>query len=299
MVIINNCIDMCERCERIPYFVITGGDPILHPHFWTILEILHNKGIKFSILGNPFHLSQQVCERLHTLGCQKYQLSLDGLEYTHDTIRKIGSYRETLKKIPIIRKTGIMCTIMTTVSTVNYLELPQIIDVVVENRVDIFSFARYCPASDDKSLMVPAIEYRKLLDECWKRFEVYRNSSTIFNLKDHLWTLYLYEKGLFKIDDSLKKDVIFEGCSCGIEHLTILPDGTLYACRRMESPVGNALIDSIFDVFFDGKMNEYRQFEKFEKCSNCELLRFCRGCPATAYAIKGNMYSPDPQCWKN
>lgn len=59
MVIIDNCIDMCERFERIPYFVITGGDPILHPNFWTLLKILHNKKIKFSILGNPFHLTKK------------------------------------------------------------------------------------------------------------------------------------------------------------------------------------------------------------------------------------------------
>lgn len=235
---------------------------------------------------------------MYALGCQKYQMSLDGLESTHDSIRKTGSYRATLEKIPVIRAAGILCTIMTTVSALNYLEVSQIIDVVVENNVDIFSFARYCPGSSDKLLMVSANDYRTFLDKCWKKFEVYKNYATAFNLKDHLWTLYLYEKGLFKIDESLDKDVIFEGCSCGIEHLTILPDGTLYACRRMESPVGNALTDSIYDVFFDGKMNEYRQFEKFEKCSKCELLRFCRGCPATAYAIKGNIYASDPQCWK-
>lgn len=29
------------------------------------------------------------------------------------------------------------------------------------------------------------------------------------------------------------------GCHCGSSHFTILPNGYLYACRRMESKVGN------------------------------------------------------------
>lgn len=43
---------------------------------------------------------------------------------------------------------------------------------------------------------------------------------------------------------------------------------------------------------------EYRVYEKFEKCAKCELLRFCRGCPAVAAGYHGDMYAPDPQCWK-
>jgi hypothetical protein len=38
-------------------------------------------------------------------------------------------------------------------------------------------------------------EYRNLLEICWRKFEEYKDSGTVFNLKDHLWTLFLYEKG--------------------------------------------------------------------------------------------------------
>jgi len=80
--------------------------------------------------------------------------------------------------------------------------------------------------------------------------------------------------------------------------MTILPDGAVYACRRMESKIGNALDEELYDIFFGEEMNNYRQYDKFEKCSKCELLRFCRGCPAVSYGTTHNMYSADPQCWK-
>ena len=35
----------------------------------------------------------------------------------------------------------------------------------------------------------------------------------------------------------------------GQNHVTILPDGSVYACRRMESRIGNALTDDLYDLF--------------------------------------------------
>ena len=297
-IILKNCIDMCNQLNRKPYFSITGGDPILHKSFWDLLELLKSFDIPFNILGNPFHLNRAVCERLHSLGCQKYQLSLDGLENTHDKIRRKGSYKATLEKIPVIRDSGILCAIMTTVSSTNIHEIPKLIDIVVENNVDVYAFARYCPVKSETDLLVSAQDYRDLLEQCWEKFSEHKDAGTSFNLKDHLWTLYLYEKGLFTIRDDLDSNTIYEGCNCAINHMTILSDATIYACRRMTSPVGNAINDSLLDVFCGASMAKYRQYYKFEKCSKCELLRFCRGCPATTFGINGNMYAPDPQCWK-
>ena len=59
-----NCLDFCEVYHRYPYFYITGGDPILHPHFWKLLELLKKHSIPFTILGNPFHLNDDVCHKL-------------------------------------------------------------------------------------------------------------------------------------------------------------------------------------------------------------------------------------------
>ena len=181
--------------KRLPYFYITGGDPILHSRFWDILALLRERSIPFTILGNPFHLTDAVCTRLKEYGCDKYQLSIDGLRETHDAIRKPGSFDATLDKIDVIRRAGIRCAVMTTVSGTNLHEIPGIIDLVVARRVDIFAFGRYCPTSFEKSTHIEPLEYRDFLERVWHQFEQYRDSGTTFNLKDHLWTLFLYEKG--------------------------------------------------------------------------------------------------------
>ena len=47
-----NCLDFCEVYERLPYFYLTGGDPILHPDFWRLLELFHEHDVPFTIMGN-------------------------------------------------------------------------------------------------------------------------------------------------------------------------------------------------------------------------------------------------------
>lgn len=296
--VFKNCLDMCEKANRIPYFYITGGDPILHSRFWDLMELFKAHKINFTILGNPFHLTDDVCRRLKDCGCERYQLSIDGLRETHDAMRKKGSFDTTLEKISVLKNAGIRCAIMTTVSGTNAHEMEGIIDTVVEYKTDIFAFGRYCPTSSEKSTHLTPEQYKNLLETCWQKFEQYKDSGTNFNLKDHLWTLFLYEKGIFQIPEGLDDDTIYEGCNCANCHLTILPKGEVYACRRMESHVGNVFDEKLFDIFTGDKMDYYRDYDKFEKCARCELKRFCRGCPAVTFGYTGNFYAPDPQCWK-
>ncbi len=298
--VVANCEDFCEVYHRLPYFYITGGDPILHPDFWRLMDLLKSKDIPFTILGNPFHLDDEVCRRLKEHGCQKCQLSLDGMKQTHDWFRKPGSFDITLEKIGCLKRAGIRAVIMTTVSGMNIREIPDIIDTVVEHKADVFAFARYCPTSDEKDTGMTPLEYRELLAVCDRKFKEYEAAGceTYFSKKDHLWTLYEYETGEFKIPENAREGVIYGGCNCGNCHLTILPNGDVYACRRVpDSKVSNIFEDRLADVWVC-QMEQYREYDRFEKCSKCELKAWCRGCPAVARGANGDFYAADPQCWK-
>lgn len=293
-----NCLDFCEMYNRQPYFYITGGDPILHPNFWDLLGLIREHDIKFTILGNPFHLTDEVCNRLKEYGCEKYQMSLDGLCELHDWFRKPGCFDCTLEKIKCIKNAGIKSVIMTTVSKTNLEDITGIIDTVVENEVDIFAFSRYVPSGGDLDTNMTAQEYRELIAKCDEKFKFYeaQGCHTYFNKKDHLWTLFDYENGTFKLPET-KDGMIYGGCNCGNCHITILPTGDIYACRRVaESKVGNIFEDRLADVWVTS-MEYYREYTKFSKCAKCKLLAFCRGCPAVAKGTNGDFYSADPQCW--
>ena len=47
-----NCLDFCETYGRLLYFYITGGDPIIHPDFWKLLELLKENAIPFTFISS-------------------------------------------------------------------------------------------------------------------------------------------------------------------------------------------------------------------------------------------------------
>ncbi len=296
-----NCLTFCDAMGYAPYFCLTGGDPLLHPQFWDLAELLHQLKAPFTILGNPFHLTDQVCKRLKKYGCRSYQLSIDGLEQTHDALRKPGSYRETVEKIGMLNRAGLHSAVMTTVSSLNQAELPAIIEAMAAANVGTYAFSRYCPTGADKDVGIAPEEYKALLTRCAETIRGLKahGCTTVFGKKDHLWTLYDYERGAFTIPQDAIPGVIYGGCHCGQTHLTLLPNGDVYACRRvLNSKVGNVLADDL-GAIWAGPMDAYRHYQSFKKCADCELLRWCRGCPAVASAKTGDFYARDPQCWKD
>ena len=52
--VVANCEDFCKVYNRTSYFyiTITGGDPILHPDFWKLMELLKSKNIPFTLMEN-------------------------------------------------------------------------------------------------------------------------------------------------------------------------------------------------------------------------------------------------------
>lgn len=292
--------DFCTVYGRQPYLYLTGGDPILHPDFWPLLELLALRKIPFTIMGNPFHLTPETCARMHRLGCRRYQLSIDGIEATHDWFRRPGSYQATLAAIPMINASGMRSLVMTTVSGRNIDEVPGICDAVVQAGAKVWAFARYCPTSEEKTTDIAPLRYRELLAVLDAKFRAYeaQGVDTWFNRKDHLWTLYQYETGAFQIPKDADPDTIYAGCNCGNGHITILPNGDIYACRRVkDSRVGSIFTDRLADVWVS-EMEAYRDYGRFAKCSRCELKAWCRGCPGVASGTSGDFYAADPQCWK-
>ncbi len=294
-----------DAANRMAYAmpVISGGDPILHPRFWEFAAELHRRGLRWSILGNPFHLTAEVCERLCKLGCFKYQMSLDGLEPFHDHMRKPGSFRATLDALSLLKGAGIQTQLMATVSRQNLNDVIACMDIAVEHHVDFFTFARYCATSPEKAAEAypSPEEYRDFLLRYYNKRKACMQAgcATRFQLKEHLFMLLRYELGDFVIPEFAKQHPgqVFDGCHLG-QGCAILPNGDLLACRRMESLIGNVKTAHIHDVLDSEECARYMDVKNIKKCRDCELLGFCRGCRAVGYNATGDLQGEDPMCWK-
>jgi len=295
--VVDDFISFCRWIGRPPFFVVTGGDPLLYSKIWEVLAYLKSRNVRFSILGNPFHLNSAVCQRLHELGCASYQMSIDGMEETHDMFRKDGSFAATIGAIPLLREAKIKTMIMTTVSRENFQEIGDVIQATTAAGANTYTFARYCPTHGDTEDNLTSGEYRDFLSNIWQQIKSQGMQGTRFLYKDHLWKAFLIEEGVIKPPKN-NHEKVADGCHCASDHLTLLPDGSIYACRRFESNVGNIFDKNLYSVWHGKEMRNYRRVADIEGCRDCELLYFCRGCRAVAHGTTGNFFAKDPQCWR-
>lgn len=294
----------CAAIHAIPELNITGGDPLLHPHFWEFAEELHRRGFVWTVMGNPFHLTPETCERLRGLGCARYQLSLDGRRAYHDSLRKPGSFDATIAAARLLRQAGVCVQLMATVSRQNMDEILPCMDIADELGVDYFAFARYCATSPDKAaeLYPTPQEYRSLLLAYHQRRRVLaeRGSRCEFRCKDHLFVLLEHELGEFEVPawSAARPDVVCGGCHLA-KQVTILANGDLVACPRMDSVVGNLHTDDLATVESGQAMRAYRDVRRIEGCRDCELLMWCRGCRAVGFGATHDAWAADPMCWRH
>jgi len=280
----------------------SGGNPLLRKDFLNIIKYANEKNLSIGILGNPYHLTVNLAKKLKDMGVIKYQLSIDGLEKTHDMFRKNGSFKDTIKAIRVLNKVGITSVVMFTLSRINANELLDVIELVSKENVSIFDFSRLVPLGSGEYLendtLTPS-EFRGVLFNVLEKYRqlTERGTKTYFGRKDPLWSLLYEEIGLNK--PLQKTNVIHDGCSIGMRLLSILADGTVYACRRLPIKIGKVPEENLRDIFIKSKeLNCMRDISKIKGCNNCELVNYCRGCRAVAYAQNKMHADKDPQCWK-
>jgi radical SAM protein with 4Fe4S-binding SPASM domain len=283
---------------------LTGGDPTLWPDLVALIEYAVAQGHEVSVLGNPTHIDATLAERLKHAGVSTYQVSLDGLESTHDRLRgRSGSYRDTLRAIQVLKEANLAVAVMSTVSKSNENELPAVARVASAVGADCYDFARLVPTGSGEGLaadMLSAADYRNFLLRMMMAYRQLEGSgsTTYFGAKDGLWNLLFWEMGLLDVDER-DPGTVYDGCGVGCSILTLMPDGTYYPCRRLPIQIGHASSDTMEGVLLDSAAHdELRNIEAMKLCGKCELLQYCRGCPGVAYAVHGDYRSPDPQCWK-
>jgi len=96
--------------------VLTGGEPLLSPHFWPVLEELHGKGLESVITTNGTSITEENVERLERLGVKMVHLSIDGPRGVHDSIRGEGAYDRARSALGLLQPSKMAVTIGTCVT---------------------------------------------------------------------------------------------------------------------------------------------------------------------------------------
>jgi len=285
------------------YINFTGGEPFVMTNF---IEILHYtaklfKHINITTNGLLIDISKEILNFYKTNNIH-FGISVEGPLKFHERIRGKGTFNETLNKIKLLRKNELYVNIQVTLTRQNYKNIPFLIKLAKELKVNRISFMRLRPfgrGEDYKNLTLSPVENYKVAKYLLKRNEKEKKLRVMY--KDPLVNT-LNKKLFWKYERAQKQnrnsDVVYGGCRAGMESIFIHYDGNIFPCPFLQISLGNILRDSIKKVWLESPLLEQlRDRDKYKKCRNCKFWGICRGCRAAALSAGNGVMGKDPGCW--
>jgi radical SAM protein with 4Fe4S-binding SPASM domain len=239
--------------------LLSGGEPLLHPHFWQINDILQNYAFRSVLLSNGTLITEEVAKRLNV---HEVQISLDGMQKGHESLRGKGTFEKTIMAIDHLQKAKIRVSVATMIHRRNLLELDRLASFLQSKNIE------------EWNVDVPCVEGRLKTNQ---EFCVSPSEASQF-------LSYGYGGGFHGSTNN---------STCGAHLCAIIPNGTICKCGLFsQEPVG-----SIEEGLRTGWARIPRIPLKDLTCK-CSVAEECRGGCRYRAKIQGDLFQPDLfQCY--
>ena len=115
---------------QVPYVSFSGGEPMVHPHFFEMVERIVKGGVGLKIETNGHYLTPENCRRLKALGVKAVQVSLDGANpASFNKMRIHGRFESATEGIENLRKAGVPIEINFVPAKFNIKEISDVVDL--------------------------------------------------------------------------------------------------------------------------------------------------------------------------
>lgn len=280
--------------RRFGHITVSGGEPFVREDFFDILEEFRSrkKDFSFSILTNGLLIDSKAAKRLRALEPRYVQLSLEGKETTHDSIRGKGSYAKTVEAVRRLKKEGLRVLISFTAHRANYREFGAVAAAGRRLRVDRVWADRLIPAGKGLEMRSQALTP----EETKEFFELMKRSQSRSIFDPFRRTKVSMQRALQFL---FSKDKPYR-CTAGDTLITVQSNGDLYPCRRMPIAVGNLTKTSLADLYNNSDiLKRLRDRSRASTgCESCMYSALCAGgLKCLSYAVTGDPFKADPGCW--
>jgi MoaA/NifB/PqqE/SkfB family radical SAM enzyme len=148
---------------------ITGGEPLLRPNFFEIMEFANNIGFGWGMTSNGTLITREVARQLKKAGLRTVSISVDGLKENHEWFRQSpGAYEKTIEGIKNLLAVKINhVQITTVVYHKNINELDAMYEEFKKVGVRSWRVINIEPigrARENEDLMLSKDEYIKMFD---------------------------------------------------------------------------------------------------------------------------------------
>ena len=292
--------ELLAICDQFPdLFVqevdLTGGEPLLRPEWIKVAEHLRKLGIDTRMVTNGILLRENA-QQLADSGIKTVGVSLDGLEETHDYIRKkSGLFKHIVSGIEAALAKGVPIAIITAVNDTNIGQLPALQSLLQELGIEhwqlqpIFSLGR----ARDEAINLSNETYLEL-GSYIRHLKTTCNTSAISIMP---------ADGVGYFTDLDTRERAWKGCPAGISSCGITSDGNVKGCLSLPGHFneGNLRERDFWSIWFDENSFAFnRQFSKSDlngNCKDCNYGTQCKGgCSVMSYSATGQLHN-NPYCF--
>jgi radical SAM protein with 4Fe4S-binding SPASM domain len=261
-------IDQLASVDEFRMLVYTGGEPLVRPDIFELMEHSRQAGLVNVLATNATLITPEVAKRLREVGVAGVAVSLDSCEAeVHNAIRRNPeAFRLALEGMRNVREAGMLLQVNTTAMESNFDTLRELIDLADEKGSSIM-------------LMYSTIVEPVAGPQYWP-FLMEREGKSARWMK--------------------RASRVFHGCAAGRGFVYIKPNGDVWPCPFVEVSAGNAREQGFATIWREGEIFvalRDRENRLQGKCGACRYRGMCGGCRGRAMAVTGDLMAEDPSCF--
>jgi heme b synthase len=288
-----------------PIIILTGGEPLLRPDIFEIAQYGTNKGLRMVMAPNGTLVTDENAKQMVETGIQRISISLDGAtKERHDSFRGVvGAYEGAMRGIRAAKKAGIEFQVNTTISKLNYDQIPQILKLAEDLGAVALHIFLLVPTGRGKYIIdqeISADEYETTLNWFYDQ-----RDKTRLQLKatcaPHYYRILRQrakEDGEPVTYKTHGLDAVTRGCLGGTGFCFISHTGIVQPCGFLDLNCGDVTRQSFADIWKTSEIFvNLRNYKNLKgKCGACEYKAVCGGCRARAYEATGDYLAEEPMC---
>ena len=289
-----NVLTTLQAWDKRTSINLTGGEPLLKPELFLLLDDLNRTPWveELGLITNGLFLDRSTIEKLSSIPkLKKLKISLDGAKpETNYTIRQKGAFEKVMETLDRIERQGqFEIILMFTVMKSNYRDLRSYVHLCQDLGVNGMILERFIPCGKRKEILTEVLDKRQ-----WN--EVVETLLEFVSLKPDRNSPLPFQAFQMSFNNG-ETELLGAPCVIGTDGLCIMPEGSVYPCRRFPVPIGNLLNHPLGSLWEKSELLEkLRRKEALKgKCGICEF-KDCRGCRSVALALTGDYFAEDPHC---
>ncbi|QQL45991.1 radical SAM protein [Sulfuriroseicoccus oceanibius] len=140
---------------EVPSLLFSGGEPMIHPHFFDLVDYATEKGLKLTISTNGTLITPEKAARLKEANVAYVGISLDGIGEIHDHFRgKKGAFDRAVQGFKYCHEVGQKTGLRLTLTRHNVENIERILDFIEDEEIQRVCFYHLVPAGRGCELQV-------------------------------------------------------------------------------------------------------------------------------------------------